>query len=59
MLYHSAIKLEARLLQALAATRVATVENGHVVLLGYGVDGVEKTKEVLLSVDVLLAVCTE
>jgi len=50
------IKLEAGGLEAFAGTRMATVENGHVVLLRHLVDCVEQRKEVLLRVDVLLAV---
>lgn len=54
--YNPAVKLEAALLKALAAARVAAVEYRHVVLLRYGVDGVEQREEVLLRVYVLLAV---
>ena len=50
------VKLEAAGLQALAAARMATVEDGHIVLLGHLVDGVEEGHEVLLGVNVLLAV---
>ena len=50
------VQLEAACLQALAGTRMAAVEDGHVVLLGHLVDGVEERQEVLLGVDVLLAV---
>ena len=35
---------------------MAAVEDGHIVLLGHLVDGVEEAQEVLLRVDVLLAV---
>ena len=38
---------------------MAAVEDGHVVALGYGIDGVEEAQEVLLGVDVLLAVCRQ
>lgn len=54
--YNPAVKLESALLKALAAAWVAAVEYRHVVLLRYGVDGVEQREEVLLRVYVLLAV---
>ncbi len=53
------IELEAAGLQALAAARVAAVEDGHIVLLGHLVDGVEEAEEVLFRVDILLAVSTQ
>ena len=53
MLDDTWVELEARGLETLAATRMAAVENGHVVFLSHGVDGVEETEEVLLRVDVL------
>ena len=54
--YNPAVKLESTLLQPFAAARMAAVEYRHVVLLRYGVDGVEQREEVLLRVYVLLAV---
>lgn len=51
------IELEAALLDALAAARVAAVQNGYVVLVGHGVHGIEQALEVSLGVDVLLAMC--
>ena len=53
---YARIEFEAALLQALAAARMAAVEDGHVVALGDGVDGVEEAQEVFLGVDVFLAV---
>ena len=53
---HARVELEAGVLQALAAARVAAVEDGHVVLLGQRVDRAEEAPEVGLGVDVLLAV---
>ena len=50
------VQLEARSLQALAGTRMAGIQNGHIVLLGHLVDGVKQRQKVLLGVDVLLAV---
>ena len=50
------IELEAAGLQAFAAAGVAGVQDGHVVLLGHLVDGIEQAQEVLLGVNVLLAV---
>lgn len=55
VLNHAAVKLEARRLEALARTRVARVQNRHVVLRSHLVDGVEKRQKVLLRVNVLLA----
>lgn len=54
--YNSLVELEAGGLKTLAAARVAAVENRHIILFGHGVDGIEKRKKVLLSVDVFLAV---
>lgn len=53
------IEPEAALLQFLARARMAAVEDRHVVLFRDGVDGVEEAEEVLLRVDVLLAVGRE
>ena len=53
------VQLEAAGLQALAAAGVAAVEDGHVVLLGHLVDGGEQAQEVLLGVNILLAVGAE
>lgn len=54
--YHAAVEPESGLLEALARTRMAAVEDRHVVAFGDGVDGVEEREEILLGVDVLLAV---
>ena len=51
------VELEAGLLQTFAAARMAAVKDRHVVFLRDGVDGVEQAQEILLRVDVLLAVC--
>ena len=53
---HTWIQLETAGFEAVAAAGMATVEDGHVVLLGHPVDGGEEAEEVLLGVDVLLAV---
>lgn len=50
------VKLESRLREAVAAARVAAVEDWHIVLLCHCVYGVEEAEEVLLRVDILLAV---
>ena len=50
------VQLEAGGLQALAGTRVAGVQDRHVVPLGQRVDRGEQAREVRLGVDVLLAV---
>ena len=56
VLNHAGVEPEAGLRETVAAARVAAVENRHVVLRGHRVDGVEQAQEVLLRVDVLLAV---
>ena len=56
MLHHALVQLEARRLQTLAAARVAGVQDRQVVFLRHLVDSGEQAREVLLGVDVLLAV---
>ena len=51
---HPGIQPEARGFQTLPGTGMAGVENGHIVLLRHGVDGVEERSEILLGVDILL-----
>ena len=53
---HARVQLEAGGLKALAATRVAGVQDRHVVFLRQRVDRGEQAREVRLGVDVLLAV---
>lgn len=53
---HARVQLEAGGLQALAGTRVAGVQDRHVVFLGQRVDRGEQAREVRLGVDVLLTV---
>lgn len=53
------VELEAGLLEAFAASRVATVENGHVIFLGNCINRVEQREEIFLGVDVFLAVGRE
>ena len=55
VLYDALVQLEATCLKSLSATRMAAVEDGHVVLLRHLVDGIEEREEVLLRVDVLFA----
>ena len=50
------IELEAARLQPLPRTRVAAVQNRHIVLRRHLVDSIEEAQEVLFRVDVLLAV---
>ena len=50
---------EAALLKAVTAAWVAAVEDRHVVFFGHLVNGCEKADEVLLGIDVLLAVCAQ
>ena len=56
---HALVQLKAALLDALAAARMAAVQYGHSVLLRHCVHGREQADEVLLGVDVLLAVGAE
>lgn len=49
------VELEAGLLKALAAAGMAAVEDGHVVTLSDGVDGVEEGEEVFLGVNIFFA----
>ena len=56
---YARIKLEPGSLETMTAAGVAAVENRHVILLGHRVDRIEKAEEVLLRVDVLLAVSTQ
>ena len=59
MLDDALVQLEPTRFETLAAAGVTAVEDGHVILLSHLVDGVEQRQEVLLSVDVLLAVGTQ
>ena len=59
MLNHARIELKAGGLQPLPGARMAAVENRHIILHRHLVDGIEETQEVLLRVDVLLAVRTQ
>ena len=56
MLDYTRVKLEAACCKAVARAWVAAVENRHIVFLCHFVDGVEERHEVLLCVDILLAV---
>lgn len=56
---HKGVEREARLVKALAGARVAAIEYGQLVRLGYLVDGGEEGSEVGLRVDILLAVGTQ
>lgn len=56
MLNDSRVKLEAGGGKTIAGTGVATVEDGHVVFLRHLVDSSEEGEEVLLRVDIFLAV---
>lgn len=56
MLDDARVKFEARGGKAIAGAGVATVEDGHVVLLRHLVDSSEKGEEVFLRVNVFLAV---
>lgn len=53
------VELESACFEPFAATGVAAVENRHIIFLRHRVDGIEKAQEVLLGVDVLLAVGTQ
>ena len=56
---HARVEHKAAAFQALAAARVAAVEDGHVVLLGHGVHRLEEREEVRIRIDILLAVGRE
>ena len=55
MLNHALVQLEATGLQTLSRAGVTAVEDGHVIFLRHLVDGIKETHEVLLRIDVLLA----
>ncbi len=57
--YDAAVELEAGCFEAFTAARVAAVEDRHIVFLSHCIDGVEERQEVLLRVDILLAVGRE
>lgn len=59
MLDDAWVQLEARSGETVTAARMATIEDRHIILLSHSVDGVEQTQEVLLGVDVFLAVGAE
>ena len=54
MLNHTLVKHEATLLQTLATTGMARVQDGHIVLFCHLVDSGEQRSEILLCVDVFL-----
>lgn len=53
------VKLEAASLKTLSGSRMAAVEDWHIILLGHLVDCVEEAEEILLSINVLLTVSAE
>ncbi len=59
VLDHPRIKLEARSGKTISAAGMAAVEDWHIIFLCHCIDGVEKTEEVLLGVDVLFTMGTE
>ena len=59
VLYDARVELKAGGLQALARTRMAAIEDRHIVLLRHLVDGIEQRQEVLLRIDVLFAVSAQ
>ena len=56
VLDHARVQRKAGCLQALPGTRMARVQDGHIILFGHLIDGIEQREEVLLRVNVLLAV---
>ena len=56
MANHALVELEAGLLDAVTATRVAAVKYRHIIFFCNGVDCVEQAEEVFLCVDVFFAV---
>ena len=59
MLNYTLIKLEARSLQTLTTTRMATIQNWHIVLLCHLINSCEQTHKVLLCIDILLTMGTQ
>ena len=57
MLNHAPIKSESALFEALAASRMAGIEDGQIVFSRHPVDRGKQTDKVLFGVNVLLAVC--
>ena len=53
------VKHEPALFQPVAAARVAGVEDGHIVLFRHRINGREERCEVLLRINILLAMCRE
>lgn len=53
---HPGVKFESCSLEPVARARMATVEDGHVVLLGHCIYRIEKAEEIFLRIDVLLPV---
>lgn len=56
VLNHTSVELKPTGCKAVARARVATVKYRHIILLCHAVNGIEQREEVLLGVDVLLAV---
>lgn len=59
MLNHPRIQLKSRSGETVTAARMAGIEDRHIIFLSHSVDGVEEAEEVLLGVDVFLAVGAE
>ena len=59
MLDDALVELEAAGCKAVARTRMAAVEDRHIVFLCHFVDGIEEREEVLLCVDILFSVGRE
>jgi hypothetical protein len=53
------IQLESACSQTVAASRVTTIKDGHIVFFRHLIDGCEEAVEVLLCVDIFFTVSTE
>lgn len=53
------VQLKSALFQAVAGTRVAAVQNRHVVLFRERVDGVEQAREIFFRINVFFAMGAE
>lgn len=56
VLDYARVELEAAGCETVAAAWMAAIEDRHIILLSHSVDSIEQTEEVLLGVDVFLAV---
>jgi hypothetical protein len=53
------VELEARSLKAFAASGVAAVKDGHIVFFSHLIDSIKEAEEVLLGINIFLAMGTQ